>query len=101
MEEDPGTKHETLAKRAKANNTELSEKVEAIPLQDQMLRHSHQAAEIFLGIYSYKLSSKLKAMKFALNAASNTLPHNNNLHGDMVWWLICIGYIYTEMMGDA
>ena len=53
MEEDPGTKHETLAKRAKANNTELSEKVEAIPLQDQMLRHSHQAAEIFWGIYSY------------------------------------------------
>ena len=69
IEEDPGTKRETHWPREL--RTEFSEKAEAIPLQDQMLRHSDQAADIIWAIAINKLSSK--AMKFALNAASNTL----------------------------
>ena len=56
IEEDPGTKRKTLAKRAKANRTEFSEKAEAILLQDQMLRHSDQAAEIVWATAINKLS---------------------------------------------
>ena len=48
-----------------------------LPVQGQMLRCSNPTADLNWEAAISKLGSE--AMKFALNAATDTLPHNNNL----------------------
>ena len=51
--------------------------VEALPLHGQMSRASNLTAD---GIWATAVNNLgSEAMKFALNAASDTLPHNSNL----------------------
>ena len=82
MAEDPGAKRKTLAKKAKASvamNDALArrENAEALPAQGQLLRCSNPTADLVWATAVTRLGSD--AMKFALNAATDTLPHNNNL----------------------
>ena len=80
MAEDPGVRRKTLAKRVKNNismddATSRRQQAEALPQQGQMLRDSSPAADLIWA--SDKVSSEV--MKFALNAATDTLPQNSNL----------------------
>ena len=57
--------------------TSRRKQAETLPLQGQMLRASNLTADGIWAVAVSKLGSE--AMKFALNAASDTLPHNSNL----------------------
>ena len=83
MADDPGARRQVLAKRAKSTVSSEDaamrrENAEALPLQGQMLRTSGLTADNIWAIAVSKLGSE--AMKFALNCATDTLPHNSNLH---------------------
>ena len=78
---DPGTRRQTLAKRAKnavmfEDTTEIREYAESLPVQGQLMRVHSFAAEIWATAVS---SLGSETLKFALNAATDTLPHNSNL----------------------
>ena len=82
MAEDPGVRRKTLAKRVKNNismddATSRREQAESLPQQGQMLRDSSPVADLIWASAISTLSSEV--MKFALNAATDTLPHNSNL----------------------
>ena len=82
MADDPGVRRQTLTKRVKSKITtedaiERREQAEALPHQGQMLRDSNLTADLIWATAVSKLSSS--AMKFALNSATDTLPHNSNL----------------------
>lgn len=81
MVEDPSTRRQTLAKRAKNavmfdDATERREYAESLPVQGQLMRVQSFAADIWATAVS-NLGSE--TLKFALNAATDTLPHNSNL----------------------
>ena len=82
MVNDPGAKKQTLAGRAKramatAEASRRREEVEALPVQDQMMRASSPAADANWAAAVCRLGSD--TMKFVLNSATDTLPHNTNL----------------------
>ena len=82
MAEDPGGRRKTLIRKVKGSisaedATTRREKAESLPLQGQMLRSSNLAADV---IWARAVSSlPSETQKFALNSATDTLPHNNNL----------------------
>ena len=72
----------TLVKRAKEEASRKDaerrgEELKALPQQGQMKRDCSQEAEQVWGSVVSNLSPEV--MKFALNAATDTLPHNSNL----------------------
>jgi hypothetical protein len=82
MADDPGVKRQTLAKRVKNNITTddaivRREQAEALATQGQMLRDSNLTADFIWATAVSKLGSSV--LKFALNSATDTLPHNSNL----------------------
>ena len=82
MAENPGAHRQVLLKHVKntanvEDATSRRKQAEALPLQGQMLRASNLTADGIWAVAVSKLGSE--AMKFALNAASDTLPHNSNL----------------------
>ena len=86
MVNDPGAKRQTLAGRAKramatAEASRRREEVEALPVQGQMMRASSPAADAIWAAAVCRLGSD--TMKFALNSATDTLPHNTNWQGGM------------------
>ena len=82
MAADPAVSRRTLVKRAKEEASRKDaerrrEELKALPQQGQMKRDSSQEAEQVWGSVVSNLSPEV--MKFALNAATDTLPHNSNL----------------------
>ena len=82
MAKNPGAHRRVLLKHVKntanvEDATSRKSQAEALPLQGQMLRANNLTAD---GIWATVVSNLGSgAMKFALNAASDTLPHNSNL----------------------
>ena len=81
MVEDPGARRQTLAKRAKnavmfEDAMERREYAESLPVQGQLMRVHSFASDIWATAVG-GLGSEV--LKFALNAATDTLPHNSNL----------------------
>ena len=82
MAKKPGAHRRILLKHVKntanvEDATSRRSQAEALPLQGQMLRANNLTAD---GIWAAAVSNLgSEAMKFALNAASDTLPHNSNL----------------------
>ena len=82
MVNDSGAKRQILAGRAKnamvtAKVSRRREEVEALPVQGQMMRASSPAADAIWAAAVCRLGSD--TMKFTLNSATDTLPHNANL----------------------
>ena len=82
MAENSGAHQRVLLKQVKntanvEDATSRRKQAEALLLQGQMLRASNLTADGIWAVAVSKLGSE--AMKFALNAASETLPHNNHL----------------------
>ena len=82
MAENPGAHRRVLLKHVKntanvEDATSRRKQAEALPLQGQMLRASNLTADGIWAVAVSKFGSE--AMKFALNAASDTLPNNSNL----------------------
>ena len=82
MAEDPGVRRQTLARRVKMkmtteDATARREQAEALPLQGQLLRDSSSASDFVWATAVSTLDSEV--LKFALNSATDTLPHNSNL----------------------
>ena len=76
--DDPGARRQTLAKRAKnavtlEDATVRREHAESLIVQGQMMRTSTYASAI------WATAVLSEALKFALNAATDTLPHSSNL----------------------
>ena len=82
MAEDPGVSKRGLVMRSKArvtkeDTTTHRDHEESLPRQGQMMRLAQDEAE---GIWSTAVCSlDSECLKFALNAATDTLPHNANL----------------------
>ena len=82
MAEDPGVIKRGLVMRSKArvtkeDTTTRRDHAESLPRQGQMMRLAQDEAE---GIWSTAVCSlDSECLKFALNAATDTLPHNANL----------------------
>ena len=82
MAEDPGAARHVLLKRAKAKITMQdagfrAEKARALPKQGQLLR---EGSDVGAGIWASAVRVLPPAkLKFALNAATDMLPHNRNL----------------------
>ena len=82
MAEDPGAARHVLLKRAKAKITlhdavSRADIAKALPKQGQLLREGSDAGA---GIWASAVALLSPAkLKFALNAATDTLPHNQNL----------------------
>ena len=81
MKSDPGMNRKTLAKRARAavavdDATTRREHSESLPSQGALMRVDSYAPNIWASVVS---SLEFECMKFALNAATDTLPHNCNL----------------------
>ena len=79
MADDPGMRRQILAKRVKNNITTdvRREQAEALATQGQMPRDSNLTADLIWATAVSKLSSSV--LRFALNSATDTLPHNSNL----------------------
>ena len=82
MAKDPGGRRKLLTRRAKASigaddSFTRREKTESLPMQGQMLRDSTMTGDFIWATAVSNLTSE--AMKFALNSATDTLPHNSNL----------------------
>ena len=96
MAEDPGAARHVLLKRAKAKITlhdavSRADSAKALPKQGQLLREGSDAGA---GIWASAVALLSPAkLKFALNAATDTLPHNQNL---ALWgeaWMQVVGYV--------
>ena len=89
MVEDPGVSRRGLVARTKAkvardDTNSRREHVENLPQQGQLTRETdEEAAEVWSAVNSLPSES----LKFALNTASDTLPHNSNLS---IWTLLHI-----------
>ena len=82
MVTDPGVKRQTLARRVKItikidDTIARREEAEALPCQSQMLWDSSLPVDLVCTTAVSRLGSE--DMKFALNAATDTLPQNSNL----------------------
>ncbi len=82
MADDPGVNRQTLAKRVKNNITTddaivRREQAETLATQGQMLRDSNLTADFIWAAVVSKLGSSV--LKFALNSATDPLPHKSNL----------------------
>ena len=82
MIDDPGARRHTLARRAQRklavdDATTRREQAQSLPMQGKMLRGSTPVADLVWATAISKLDSE--DMKFALNSATDTLPHNSNL----------------------
>ena len=82
MAKNPGAHRRVLLNHVKntanvEDATSKREQAKALPLQGQMLRASNLTADGIWAVAVSKLGSE--AMKFALNAALDTLPPNSNL----------------------
>ena len=81
MKDDPGVRRQILTKRVKCavsveDAMARKKHMESLPVQGQMMRVGSYAADIWATAVS-RLGSE--AMKFVLNAATDTLPTNSNL----------------------
>ena len=83
MKEDPGASQKTLAARAKGRVAEVDasvhlEQCRTLSVQGQTVRQfEDRAADLWSQTV---LTSPDHMMRFALNAVTDTLPHNANLH---------------------
>lgn len=82
MAEDPGASRRALVTRSKAkvtmeDTTKRHEHVESLPQQGQLMRETEEAAVELCSNVMNTLPSE--SVKVALNATSDTLPHNSNL----------------------
>ena len=82
MAEEPGISRRALVNRSKAkvreeDATKKCEHAESLPRQGQLMRMTEAGAT---EVWSDAVNSlPSESLKFALNAASDTLPHNSNL----------------------
>ena len=81
MKDDPGASGMSLAKRAKGylsseDSVARREHVESLPSQGELMRATSYTPDIWA---SSVVMLGSEGLKFTLNAATDTLPHNCNL----------------------